>query len=330
MPEQHLTATLSNAQLQDIKAALQTIQHHLPFCITLTSDQRRKLYKMGDKSKGFVNTSLTIAQSNPDILPPCFDLEGFVEDYQLATDLSELLLGLQQLTEQVSDTLMAVSSEAMSSGLAVYEYVKIAAKKTPGFKTIAQQLGKRFKAVRSKPSESTAPSPNADRVTSESENLVDESLPLAVESGNLVNESLPLVNESSPLVNESSPLVNESSPLVNESGNLVNESLPLAAESEHLADESSRLVHDDAELGQSKRRSPLGVQSLQGKREHLTIATANDGDRRSHDASQLGVLHGRSHPFLKAAKTNRHERSLLTNRLSDRAMEKEQATIWIN
>jgi hypothetical protein len=131
-----------------------------------------------------------------------------------------------------------VSSEAMSSSLAVYEYVKIAAKKMPGFKTIAQQLGKRFKAVRSKSSESTAPSPSLDRVAAESENFVDESLPLAVESENFVDESLPLAAESE---------------------NLVNESLSLAAE--------------DADIKQSKPRSPIGVQSLQGKCEHLTIAT---------------------------------------------------------
>ena len=57
---------------------------------------------------------------------------------------------LNQLTEQVDDTLMAVSSEAMSSSLTVYDYVKTAAKKTPGLKAIAEQLGSLFKAIRTK------------------------------------------------------------------------------------------------------------------------------------------------------------------------------------
>lgn len=43
MPEQNLTATLSDTQLQDIKAALQTIQQHLPFCITRILDVNIRL-----------------------------------------------------------------------------------------------------------------------------------------------------------------------------------------------------------------------------------------------------------------------------------------------
>jgi hypothetical protein len=35
-----------------------------------------------------------------------------VRDYQLTASLTEILFKLQQLTEQVDDTLMAVSSEA--------------------------------------------------------------------------------------------------------------------------------------------------------------------------------------------------------------------------
>ncbi len=42
-------------------------------------------------------------------------------------------------------------SEAMSSSLTVYDYVKTAAKKTPGLKSLAEQLGDRFKAIRNKP-----------------------------------------------------------------------------------------------------------------------------------------------------------------------------------
>lgn len=150
MAYQNINATLSEKDIQEIKAALQKIQEKLPFLITLSVEERRKLFKMGDKSLSFVNNSLTVAQSNRDILPASFDLDEFVQDYQLVATLTELLLGLRQLTEQVDDTLMAVGSEAMSSSLTVYDYVKTAAKKTPGLKTLAQQLGERFKAIRNK------------------------------------------------------------------------------------------------------------------------------------------------------------------------------------
>ena len=121
MAYQNITATLSQKDIQEIKAALQTIQQKLPFLITLSVEERRKLFKMGDKSLAFVKNSLTAAQSNRDILPASFDLDEFVRDYQLAATLTELLLGLRQLTEQVDDTLMAVGSEAMGSSLTVYD-----------------------------------------------------------------------------------------------------------------------------------------------------------------------------------------------------------------
>jgi hypothetical protein len=150
MPYQNISAKLSPTDLEEIKAALTTIETRLPFLIHLTVEERRKLFKMGNKSLAFVSNSLTAAQSNRDILPASFDLDEFMSDYQLATALTEVHLRLQQLTEKVDDTLLAVSSEAMTSSLTVYDYVKTAAKKTPGLKAIAEQLGERFKAIRTK------------------------------------------------------------------------------------------------------------------------------------------------------------------------------------
>nr|WP_228041156.1 hypothetical protein [Nodosilinea sp. LEGE 07088] len=59
------------------------------------------------------------------------------------------MLGLlEQLTETVDDTLLAVGSESMSGSLLVYDYVKTAARRSPGLKSVADQLGERFKALR--------------------------------------------------------------------------------------------------------------------------------------------------------------------------------------
>jgi hypothetical protein len=156
MSYQNIAATLSPQDIQEIKAALQTVQKKMPFLITLSTEERRKLVKMGDKSLAFVNNSITAAQSNREILPATFDVEELVQDYQLAAALTELLTSMQQLTEQVDDTLMAVGSEAMTSSLTVYDYVKTASKKTPGLKTVAEQLGERFKAIKGRPTKAAS------------------------------------------------------------------------------------------------------------------------------------------------------------------------------
>lgn len=150
MAYQNISAALPADDVDAIKAALSLIQTKLPFLINLTPEERRRLCKMGDKSFAFVNNSLTAAQSNPSVLPTGFDVTEFARGYELSTALMEVLLGLKQLTEQVDDTLMAVGSEAMTSSLDVYEYVKAAARRQPGLKAVADQLGDRFKKMRRK------------------------------------------------------------------------------------------------------------------------------------------------------------------------------------
>ena len=139
-----------DSDIAEIKDAIATIQQKLPFLVNLTTEERRRLFKMGDKSLGFVSNSLNATQSNPDILPANFDLDELSRDYQLATTLTDLLTNLHQLSEKVDDTLLAVGSEAMNISLSIYDYVKAAAKRQPGLKSVAAQLGERFKSLRSR------------------------------------------------------------------------------------------------------------------------------------------------------------------------------------
>jgi len=150
VPYQDINATLADQDLQEVKQAIATIQKKLPFLVTLNAIERKRLFKMGDKRLAFVQTSLNAAQSNRNILPASFDLDGFSNDYRLAISLMDIEMQLNQLSEQVDDTLLAVGSEAMISSLTVYDYVKTAAKKTPGLKSIAEQLGHLFRAMKSR------------------------------------------------------------------------------------------------------------------------------------------------------------------------------------
>jgi len=156
MPYQNIEAALSDDDVKEIKAAITTIQTKMPFLVNLTAVERQSLFKMGDKRLAFVQNSLKAAEGNRGILPNSFDYDGYVKDCELAAKLTDVLMALRQITEQTDDTLMAVGSEAVSNSLTVYDYVKTAAKKTAGLKTVADQLGNLFKAIKgrsSKPNE---------------------------------------------------------------------------------------------------------------------------------------------------------------------------------
>jgi len=105
MPYQNIEAVLSDADLAEIKTAIATIQSKMPFLVSLSIDERKRLYKMGDKRLAFVHNSLNAARNNRGILPTSFDFEGYAKDCELARNLNDVMMALNQVTEQVDDTL---------------------------------------------------------------------------------------------------------------------------------------------------------------------------------------------------------------------------------
>jgi hypothetical protein len=144
MPYQPISATVSAASVQAIKDAVATIEQKLPFLISLSEAERKKLFKTGPNRLSFVQNALTAAQDNPTILPASFDADEFELDVDLFTVMTEINTLIAQLASEIDDTRMAVGSEAISEASNVYSYVKTAVKTTPGLKPLADQLGQQF------------------------------------------------------------------------------------------------------------------------------------------------------------------------------------------
>jgi hypothetical protein len=153
MGYQNITAQVSSEDVQAIKAAVTTIRQKLPFLVTLTADERKSIFKTGPNSLSFVQNSLQATKNNPTVLPGSFDAAGFETDVNLFATLTDVGTQVAQLASEIDDTRLAVGGEAMNEATQVYNYVKAAAKSTPGLKPVADQLGERFqKASPTKPS----------------------------------------------------------------------------------------------------------------------------------------------------------------------------------
>ncbi len=74
MADNKVSAKLSSADREAVMQAITTIREKLPFLIDLTTEERKGLPKLGDKSRAFVSKALEIATQNPDFLPRSFDL----------------------------------------------------------------------------------------------------------------------------------------------------------------------------------------------------------------------------------------------------------------
>lgn len=143
MAENRISTSISQADREAVIAAVSTIREKLPFLMDLTTEERRSLPKMGDKSRAFVSKTLEVATQNPDFLPRSFNVEEMRQDVELFQALHPILLSLTQLQELVDDTYLAVGSEAYAAGLVVYNYAKNSGLGA-GLDAVVDEMGRRF------------------------------------------------------------------------------------------------------------------------------------------------------------------------------------------
>lgn len=145
MAYQNISAELKDNEKQEILDLIHQIESKLPFLINLTSDERHSLPKMGDKTVAFVDKAIELAQRNPALVPPYVNLDELARDFELANKLRDIVNAITVLYEKISDTYLAVGSEAYVAALAFYNSAKAAAKlNVPGTDVIVNELGKRF------------------------------------------------------------------------------------------------------------------------------------------------------------------------------------------
>ncbi|MDM9380963.1 hypothetical protein QUB80_09625 [Chlorogloeopsis sp. ULAP01] len=153
MTTKSISANISKVDREMVMQAIATIKEKLPFLVDLTTEERRSMLKMGDKSRAFVSKALEVATQNPNFLPRSFDVDEMRRDIELYEALYPILLSLTQLQELVDDTWMTAGSEAYASALAVYNYAK-ASGDVMGLDAVIDEMGRRFnRRSKKKPSE---------------------------------------------------------------------------------------------------------------------------------------------------------------------------------
>lgn len=143
MNDNRISANLSATDRLAVMDAIATIREKLPFLVDLTTEDRRTMLKMGDKSRAFVSKALEVATQNPEFLPRSFNVEEMRRDLALYEALYPILLSLTQLQELVDDTYIAIGSEAYAAALAVYNYAKASGDVT-GLDAVIDEMGRRF------------------------------------------------------------------------------------------------------------------------------------------------------------------------------------------
>lgn len=128
---------------QAIDATLQTLESQLATLIDLSTEQRTKIVKMGDKSEAFCRKTLDVLSTNPDVLPGNFNLAEMQNDLRAFDALRARLMRVEKLHEKMRDSLLALGSDVMSAALDGYAFLKVAGK-GEGLDAVRKSLSVRF------------------------------------------------------------------------------------------------------------------------------------------------------------------------------------------
>jgi hypothetical protein len=144
MTQNLISLQFTPTDLAAIDAAIDTLEKKFAaVLLDLSVEQRHTLTKMGDKSEAFCRKALDILSSNPNVLPPTFDLVDAKRDLLAFDALRSRLIRVQKLQERLSDSQLALASDLMTAALEGYGYLKIA-KKGEALESARKELSARF------------------------------------------------------------------------------------------------------------------------------------------------------------------------------------------
>ena len=149
MSQNIVDITFEESALANVDAALRTLDAGLTGLIGLDPVRRRRLHKMGDKSEAFCRLAVDVLTSNPQILPPTFDLAALQRDVAALDALRARTVQLMRLYQRMLDTEMALGSDIMSNSVEGYQLLKLAGK-SGGLDSLRKQLSVRFKSKRAR------------------------------------------------------------------------------------------------------------------------------------------------------------------------------------
>lgn len=129
-----------------VVAKLQDCKHQLdPYLQGLTAEDRRKLFKLGDKTVATVEKTKEYVITNPQFIPAYMDQEEFKKDAVVVTQMKAIVNLATQLATDADDTMMLAGSEALQGALLYYGQVKEAHHRgIPTAKAIYEDLSQRF------------------------------------------------------------------------------------------------------------------------------------------------------------------------------------------
>jgi hypothetical protein len=139
-----VSAILSAESKAEVQRCLSEVKKRLDFLTNMRSDDVRALFKAGKEYTPIFDKAYAVIGDYPQIIPSAFPMEEFKKDYALYKDLVPIASQIEQLSESLQKTLMALASDTLVESVEIYHTVKQHAEQIPGLDTVADDLAVYF------------------------------------------------------------------------------------------------------------------------------------------------------------------------------------------
>lgn len=143
------SVVITEAQLNTILETLQQLRGSLPAMPDLTPSERKRISKLGTRSRGFANTAIEAAKADPGVLPQSISLQRLLSQEDLLSDMSLIQTHLADIKSKLDDSVLLIGNHIYSVCRTIYAVMKTDAAKA---KMQEQQavMKERFKVTRKK------------------------------------------------------------------------------------------------------------------------------------------------------------------------------------
>ena len=130
--------------LAAIDAALVQLEQRFARLVALDARQRRRLYKMGNKTEKFCRETLNVLDKNRQLAPPAMDLNGALSALRTIDELRPRSKQILKLAERMRDTELALGSDVATAARQGYNSLGEFGDRH-GLEGMRQALSARFK-----------------------------------------------------------------------------------------------------------------------------------------------------------------------------------------
>ncbi len=110
-----IATRFTTEDLAAIDAALVQLEQRFARLVALDARQRRRLYKMGNKTEKFCRETLNVLDKNRQLAPPAMDLNGAISALRTIDELRPRSKQILRLAERLRDTELALGSDVATA-----------------------------------------------------------------------------------------------------------------------------------------------------------------------------------------------------------------------